>query len=181
MQSIGQEGQQADVAQGITPEARAMQEKHRLEVASLEQKLSSSLEALEAKNTELRESQRRQESLEAKLYEKEKDALRVAERLAELKTKSEQDLKEALRLMREKHEDQEYSEEEAAILERAQHKFEDVDEADYEHIESPDVFVKMDKVMEEGVMVGIGRAFTVVDATAEDCAAFEWAKMTRGG
>ena len=59
-----------------------MQEKHRLEVASLEQKLSSSLEAL-------RESQRRQEFLEAKLDEKEKDAQRMAEEhkehLAELK------------------------------------------------------------------------------------------------
>ena len=38
----------------------------------------------------------------------------------------------------------------------AQRKFEDVKETDYEHIESPDVFVKMDKVMEDGATVGIG-------------------------
>ena len=82
-------------------------------------------------------------------------------------------------LMREKHDDQEYSEEELAVLERGHHRFEDVDEADYEHIESPDVFVKMDMVMEEGASVVVGRAVTIVDATAEDCATWGWAKMTR--
>ena len=103
-QSIGQEGKQADAAQGLTPEARAMQEKHRLEVASLEQKLSSSLEALEAKNTELRESQRRQESLEAKLDEEREDARRLAEEHKELKAKSEQELTEAQRIAEERKE-----------------------------------------------------------------------------
>ena len=62
-------------------------EKCKLEVVALAQKLSSSLEALEAKNAELREIQSDKESLEAKLDEKEKDARRVAEehkdRLAE--------------------------------------------------------------------------------------------------
>ena len=60
-----------------------MQEKHRLEVASLEEKLSSSLEALEAKNTELREIQGDKESLEAKLDEEREDARRMAEELKE--------------------------------------------------------------------------------------------------
>ena len=75
-------------------------------------------------------------------------------------------------LMREKHDDQEYSEEELALLERAYCKIEDVKETDYEHLESPDMFVKMDYLMQEGGKVGIGRAITVFDATTEDCAAY---------
>ena len=58
-----------------------MQERHRLEVASLEQRLSSYVSALEAKNTELRESRSDKESLEAKLDEEREDARRVAEEL----------------------------------------------------------------------------------------------------
>ena len=54
-----------------------MLEKSRLEVASLKQKLSLSLEAL-------RDIQSDKESLEVKLDEKEKDARRVAEELADL-------------------------------------------------------------------------------------------------
>ena len=71
------------------------------------------------------------------------------------------------------------SSKELAVLDRVRRKFEYLKETDYEHIKSPDVFVKMDKVWEEGGAVGIGRAVTVVDAAAEDCAAWEWAKMTR--
>ena len=82
-QSIGQVGREHDAAQGLTPEARAMLEISRLTVASLELKLSSYVEALEAKNTELREIQGDKESLEAKLDEEREDARRMAEELKE--------------------------------------------------------------------------------------------------
>ena len=76
------EEQQEDAGDIAPSESSAALERHMLEVASLEEKLETQAE-------ELRESQRRQESLEAKLDEKEQEARRVAEehkeRIAELK------------------------------------------------------------------------------------------------
>ena len=68
---------------------------------------------------------------------------------------------------------------ELAVLDRAHRKFEGLKETDYEHLESPDVFVKLDKVVEEGASPLIGRGITVVDTTLQDCAAWEWALSTR--
>ena len=75
--------QQDDMEAPPSSKISAALEKCKLEVASLAEKLSSSLKALEAKNAELRESQSDKESLKAKLDE-EKDARMMAEkRLAE--------------------------------------------------------------------------------------------------
>ena len=82
-------------------------------------------------------------------------------------------------LMKESHEDHEYTEDEVAILDHARNKFEGLKESDFEHLESPDVFVKMHKIMEENGHILIGRASTVIDTTIEECAAWEWAKMSR--
>ena len=46
--------------------------------------------------------------------------------------------------------------------------------------QSPDIFVTMKSVFEKGgSSAAIGRAVTIVDASIEDCAAWENAKMTR--
>lgn len=45
---------------------------------------------------------------------------------------------------------------------------------------SPDVFVTMESTHEGGeAVVAVGRAVTIVDASIEDCAAWEYLKMTR--
>ena len=84
-----------------------------------------------------------------------------------------------VKLMREGCEDQEYTEKELAVLDCAKNKLETLRTSDYEPLKSPDVFVKMDKVVKEGATIGIGRAITIVDTTLEECAAWEWVKITR--
>ncbi|GMH95050.1 hypothetical protein TL16_g13066 [Triparma laevis f. inornata] len=70
-----------------------------------------------------------------------------------------------------------------ASLKRLSNKFEvSLKEGNWKTVKSPDPFVTMEFMglgSDGGSTVGIGRAVTVVDATMEDCAAWEWAKMTR--
>ena len=85
-------------------------------------------------------------------------------------------------LMREAWEDEVYSEEEEALIQRVRQKFEvSLDESKWKLLKSPDIFVKMESIFEEEKKsaAGIGRAITVVDASLEECAAWELARMTR--
>ncbi|GMH72308.1 hypothetical protein TrLO_g5596 [Triparma laevis f. longispina] len=85
--------------------------------------------------------------------------------------------------MKERWQGEVYSEEEDASLKRLSNKFEvSLKEGNWKTVKSPDPFVTMEFMglgSDGGSTVGIGRAVTVVDATMEDCAAWEWAKMTR--
>ncbi|GMI16129.1 hypothetical protein TrLO_g13735 [Triparma laevis f. longispina] len=83
--------------------------------------------------------------------------------------------------MRERGEVEVYSEEEIALLERVRKKFEGSlkEGKGWKQLKSPDIFVKMESTYEEGSAAGVGRAITVVDATIEDCATLEYARMTR--
>ncbi|GMH55451.1 hypothetical protein TL16_g01910 [Triparma laevis f. inornata] len=91
------------------------------------------------------------------------------------------ELREKATFIRERGQDEEYSEEENALLERVRKKFEgSLKEGNWKQLKSPDVFVKMGATFEEsGSSAAIGRAITVVDATIEDCATLEYARMTR--
>ena len=85
-------------------------------------------------------------------------------------------------LMREAWEDEVYSEEEEALIQRVRQKFEgSLDESKWKLLKSPDIFVKMESIFEEekNSAAVIFRATTVVDASLEECAAWELAKMTR--
>ncbi|GMH77977.1 hypothetical protein TL16_g07607 [Triparma laevis f. inornata] len=90
-------------------------------------------------------------------------------------------LGELATLIRERGQNEVYSEEENALLERACQTFEDdLKEGALKQLKSPDVFVKMmSTVVKEGDQAVIGKCVAVVDAAIEDCAAFELAKMTR--
>ncbi|GMH58858.1 hypothetical protein TrLO_g8001 [Triparma laevis f. longispina] len=84
--------------------------------------------------------------------------------------------------IRERWKDEVYSEEENALLERARQKFEGSFKEGkvWTRLKSPDVFVKMEATFEKGGSVAlVGRAATVVEATIEDCAAWELTRMTR--
>ncbi|GMH89495.1 hypothetical protein TL16_g11475 [Triparma laevis f. inornata] len=75
-----------------------------------------------------------------------------------------------------------YSEEEIALLERVREKFEGSlkEGKGWKKFKSPDIFVEMEATFEErGSTAAIGRAVTVVDATIEDCVAWEAARVTR--
>ena len=74
-----------------------------------------------------------------------------------------------------------YSEEELALLQNVRRKFEgSLKGKKWKQLRSSDVFVTMESTFEEGgSAAGIGRAITVVDASIEDCAAWEVARMTR--
>ena len=74
-----------------------------------------------------------------------------------------------------------YSEEEEALLQRVCQKFEgSLEEIKWKRLNSPDTFVKMDGIFEEGRSTAmIGRAVTIVDASIEECAAWEHARMSR--
>ncbi|GMH73697.1 hypothetical protein TL16_g06259 [Triparma laevis f. inornata] len=92
------------------------------------------------------------------------------------------DRKEKATFMREHGQEIVYDEEENALLERVRQKFEDSlkDGEGWKQLKSPDVFVKMEATFEEwGSSAVVGRAVTVVDATVEDCAAWEYLKMSR--
>ncbi|GMH70055.1 hypothetical protein TrLO_g14469 [Triparma laevis f. longispina] len=82
---------------------------------------------------------------------------------------------------REHWQDEVYSVEEAALLERTRQKFESMNKERWKQLKSPDVFVTMESVQESGMQVGaaIGKAVAVVDTTLEDCAAWEMARVTR--
>ncbi|GMI09865.1 hypothetical protein TrVE_jg7422 [Triparma verrucosa] len=85
-------------------------------------------------------------------------------------------------LMEERWGEEVYSEEEIALLQRVRQKFEDsLKEGKWTHLKSPDVFVEMESIFEDGGSSAvIGRASTIVDASIEDCAASEWMRMSRG-
>ncbi|GMH53091.1 hypothetical protein TL16_g01370 [Triparma laevis f. inornata] len=89
------------------------------------------------------------------------------------------ELREKATFMRERGQDEVYSEEENALLERVRQKFEFKEVKGWKQLKSPDVFVKMESIHEDGSAAAIGRAVTVVDATIEDCAAWEVTRMTR--
>ncbi|GMH91106.1 hypothetical protein TL16_g11959 [Triparma laevis f. inornata] len=104
------------------------------------------------------------------------------------------ELSELASLVREVWADEEYTEEENAALQRICEKFEgSLKTRNWKQLKSPDPFVKMDSTFEDGQSISrrlltpapstavVGRAITVVDATLEDCAALELAKMTREG
>ncbi len=75
-------------------------------------------------------------------------------------------------------EPQVYDSEETDLIERSRHKLAACKEEDFESLESPDhlVEMKLDHKEEEGAL---GRAITVVDASVEDCAAWELNSMCR--
>ncbi|GMH55111.1 hypothetical protein TrLO_g5807 [Triparma laevis f. longispina] len=90
------------------------------------------------------------------------------------------EVEELTTFLREHGEDEVYSEEENALLERVRQKFEaSLKEESWKQLKSPDVFVKMESIHEEGSSAVVGKAITVVDATVEDCATWELTRMTR--
>ncbi|GMH74562.1 hypothetical protein TL16_g06498 [Triparma laevis f. inornata] len=78
-----------------------------------------------------------------------------------------------------------YSEEEEGLIKRIRLKFEgSLKERKvgkgWKQLKSPDVFVKMEATVDpDGSTAGIGRAVTVVDATIEDCVAWDISRVTR--
>ncbi|GMH84308.1 hypothetical protein TL16_g09884 [Triparma laevis f. inornata] len=86
--------------------------------------------------------------------------------------------------MKDHWQDQTYSAQEDALLQRARLKFEDsLRNKHWKKLKSPDPFVTMDSTMYEDrgnfASIAIGRTSTIVDATPEECAALEYAKDTR--
>ncbi|GMH88273.1 hypothetical protein TL16_g11109 [Triparma laevis f. inornata] len=89
---------------------------------------------------------------------------------------------ELAKFIRERAQDEVYSEAENALLERIRQKFEgSLKEGKcWKPPKSPDVFVNMEATFEEGGSTAIvGRSVTIVDAVIEDCAAREYVKMIR--
>ena len=84
-----------------------------------------------------------------------------------------------MKLMRDRYQTQVYSKEELARLKNTRRKFEGLKESEFVPLPSPDLFVKIEKVREQGSSVLVGRATAIVDATIEECAAWEWEKTTR--
>ncbi|GMH95294.1 hypothetical protein TL16_g13121 [Triparma laevis f. inornata] len=92
------------------------------------------------------------------------------------------DRNEVLTFMKERWNQQNYSADENALLKRVSEKFEgSLKVGGWKHLTSPDSFVKMDSIHDEkGAMaVLIGRAITVIDASIEDCASWEYLRMAR--
>ncbi|GMH92398.1 hypothetical protein TL16_g12337 [Triparma laevis f. inornata] len=73
-----------------------------------------------------------------------------------------------------------YSEEENGLLKRAQEKFESGLMGRWKSLRSPDPFVAMDWVFDEGACHIVGRAVCILDAPLEYCAANELARDARG-
>ena len=73
---------------------------------------------------------------------------------------------------------QTYSREDNATLNLSLGYFNALGDAKFQDLESPDVFVQMEWALDDGE--SLLRASATVDATVEDCAAFETAKMSRG-
>ena len=91
------------------------------------------------------------------------------------------DRADLLRLMKGAWRAEKYSKEEIALLQRVRQKFEgSLKDGKWKSLKSPDVFVSMESIYEEGSTSGIGRAVTIVDASIEDCAAWEYVRVTRG-
>ena len=78
-----------------------------------------------------------------------------------------------------KEEQQVYSEDEDARIQRVQSKLRAHDDVGFEELESPDHLVKMGKIFSEGGHSAIIRASATIDSSIEDCAAWEVAKMCR--
>ncbi|GMH90953.1 hypothetical protein TL16_g11919 [Triparma laevis f. inornata] len=93
------------------------------------------------------------------------------------------ELKEQATFVRERGQDEVYSEEENALIQRTIEKFEvSLKDGGWSKLKSPDNLVKMEIVFEETnkkSTIGVGRAITVVDASAEECVAWEFNKMSR--
>ncbi|GMH61834.1 hypothetical protein TrLO_g9121 [Triparma laevis f. longispina] len=82
--------------------------------------------------------------------------------------------------MRERWQDEVYSEEENALLQRIlEHLEGSFKGKSWKQLKSTDIFVKMESIYKDGTSLAIGRAVTVVDATIEDCASWEIARVTR--
>jgi hypothetical protein len=65
------------------------------------------------------------------------------------------------------------------MLARVQHKLGEFDSTSFNELESPDFLVSLQSIFVDGEAQGIFKASTVVDASAEDCAAWELSKMSR--
>jgi len=78
-----------------------------------------------------------------------------------------------------KDEQQVYSEDEDSLIQRVQDELGTLKEEDFEELESPDHLVEMALNMQDGGSNGVGRAFVTVDASVEQCAAWEMAKLSR--
>ena len=74
-----------------------------------------------------------------------------------------------------------YTADETMIMEMAKTKFEALEEGEskWEEVESPDHFVSMQKIFEEGSFIAVGRAVTVVDASVEECCSWDCLKTSR--
>jgi len=72
---------------------------------------------------------------------------------------------------------QTYTPDENAILQNVQQALGALKDDDFEALESPDPLVKME--FTAGAMGGTGRAVATIDASVEDCAAWEMDKMSR--
>jgi len=75
---------------------------------------------------------------------------------------------------------QTYTQKEDALIERVKHKLHTtLKEADFGEMESPDHLVSMGRIFLEESGLGTGRAGVTVDASIEECAAWEMAVMSR--
>ena len=55
-------------------------------------------------------------------------------------------------------------------------KFKALESSEWAEIDSPDHFVRMENIYEDGSSIVVGRAVTVVDASLEETAAWELSK-----
>jgi hypothetical protein len=74
---------------------------------------------------------------------------------------------------------QTYSAEEAAIFERIRGKLGSLSEPDFKDLESPDPLVIMKSIFIKGDSIMVLRGSSIIDTTAEECAAFDLLKMSR--
>ncbi|GMH79820.1 hypothetical protein TrLO_g13491 [Triparma laevis f. longispina] len=91
------------------------------------------------------------------------------------------DIGELATLMKERWEDEVYSEEENAFIQRNLEKFDGAlaTSSRWKQLHSPNSFINMEMLHEEGQTVAICRATAIFDTTIEDCAASEFRRMTR--
>jgi len=78
-----------------------------------------------------------------------------------------------------KDEQQVYSEDEDSLIQRVQDKLGALKDEDFEMLESPDHLVKMGKIFIDGDRRVVIKASVTIDSAVEECAAWDFLKMSR--
>jgi len=78
-----------------------------------------------------------------------------------------------------KEKPQNYTAEEDSMMKTVRDKLKALKEEDFDELESPDHLVKMGKIFFNGESSAIARGSVIIDASVEECAAWEMSKMSR--